>query len=227
MPGVRWVKAAWVALALVVVPQGLAAGPNGQVRVSDGDSFVVGGQRVRLFGIDAHELDQSCTRADGRQIACGDWARDWAEARFEGRFATCRTLKFDRYQRALATCRIDGEDVGEVLLRAGVVATYPRETLRDYLDYEKEAQLLGRGIWAWDSDSPIDHRAAQRAPASNAAETGGNGCAIKGNISSGGRIYHMPGQENYARTQINTAKGERWFCSEADAQDAGWRRARR
>lgn len=216
-----------MALVFVVLPQALAAGPNGQVRVSDGDSFVVAGQRVRLFGIDAHELDQNCTHADGREIACGVWARDWAEARFEGRFATCRTLKYDQYERALATCQIDGEDVGETMLRAGIVATYPRETLRDYLDYEKEAQLLGRGIWAWDSENPIDHRAAQRAPSNNRAEVGFNGCAIKGNISSGGRIYHLPGQENYARTQINTSKGERWFCSETDAQEAGWRRARR
>ena len=131
------------------------------------------------------------------------------------------------YTPLMSACHRSRYEAAKALLRAGAVASYPRETLRDYLDYEKEAQLLGRGIWAWDSDSPIDHRAAQRAPASNAAERGTNGCAIKGNISSGGRIYHMPGQENYARTQINTAKGEQWFCSEAAARDAGWRRARR
>lgn len=197
------------------------------MRVTDGDSLVVGGTRVRLFGIDAHELDQSCWRKDGREISCGDWARDWVEARFEGKYARCDTRELDRYSRALATCRIDGEDVGEVLLRAGVVATYPRETFRDYLDYEKEAQLLERGIWAWEWMRPIDHRAAQRAPENNRAETAANGCSIKGNISGSGRIYHMPGQENYTRTRINTAKGERWFCSEAEARTAGWRRARR
>jgi hypothetical protein len=53
------------------------------------------------------------------------------------------------------------------------------------------------------------------------------GCAIKGNISGSGRIYHLPGQENYDATGINEARGERWFCSEAEAQAAGWRRARR
>ena len=45
--------------------------------------------------------------------------------------------------------------------------------------------------------------------------------------SKGERIYHVPGQENYGRTRISTSKGERWFCSEADARAAGWRRARR
>ena len=50
---------------------------------------------------------------------------------------------------------------------------------------------------------------------------------IKGNISGNGRIYHMPGQYDYARTRINTGKGERWFCSEAEARAAGWRAAKR
>jgi hypothetical protein len=54
-------------------------------------------------------------------------------------------------------------------------------------------------------------------------------CRIKGNISfeRGERIYHAPGGEYYSRTRIDTAKGERWFCSEAEARAAGWRRSRR
>jgi hypothetical protein len=53
-------------------------------------------------------------------------------------------------------------------------------------------------------------------------------CNIKGNISSGGeRIYHVPGQKYYGGTSISARRGERWFCSEAEAREAGWRRARR
>ncbi len=53
-------------------------------------------------------------------------------------------------------------------------------------------------------------------------------CNIKGNISfeTGERIYHVPGQEYYLETVISRAKGERWFCSEADARIAGWRRSK-
>lgn len=52
-------------------------------------------------------------------------------------------------------------------------------------------------------------------------------CTIKGNISinSGERIYHVPGQEYYAATKISYEHGERWFCSEAEARRAGWRKA--
>lgn len=57
----------------------------------------------------------------------------------------------------------------------------------------------------------------------------GSGCNIKGNVSigSGERIYHVPGQEYYADTVIDSRYGERWFCSEAEARSAGWRRAGR
>ncbi|MCP1843668.1 hypothetical protein ACVIHI_003413 [Bradyrhizobium sp. USDA 4524] len=53
------------------------------------------------------------------------------------------------------------------------------------------------------------------------------GCTIKGNLSAGGeRIYHLQGQMYYSQTRINWLRGERWFCSEASALAAGWRRAR-
>jgi hypothetical protein len=53
-------------------------------------------------------------------------------------------------------------------------------------------------------------------------------CNIKGNISinSGERIYHLPGQQYYAETRISPQHGEQWFCSEAEARSAGWRRSR-
>lgn len=54
-------------------------------------------------------------------------------------------------------------------------------------------------------------------------------CLIKGNISlrSGERIYHVPGQEYYEETIIREEYGERWFCSEEEAQAAGWRKSKR
>jgi hypothetical protein len=55
------------------------------------------------------------------------------------------------------------------------------------------------------------------------------GCVIKGNLSwkTGERIYHMPGQRFYGRTVISPAKGEAWFCTEAEAQANGWRKSMR
>ena len=57
----------------------------------------------------------------------------------------------------------------------------------------------------------------------------GSDCNIKGNISieTGERIYHVPGQDYYEQTIIRPEFGERWFYSEAQAREAGWRRSKR
>jgi len=54
-------------------------------------------------------------------------------------------------------------------------------------------------------------------------------CIIKGNVSidTGRRIYHLPGMEDYETTVIDPASGEEWFCTEAEAIAAGWRKAPR
>lgn len=56
----------------------------------------------------------------------------------------------------------------------------------------------------------------------------GSECKIKGNVSldSGERIYHVPGQRYYQATRISPEHGERWFCTEQEARQAGWRKAR-
>lgn len=60
-------------------------------------------------------------------------------------------------------------------------------------------------------------------------ETPPPGCDIKGNISlrTGERIYHSPGQQYYEKTVIDPAYGERWFCTEDEARDNGWRKSKR
>lgn len=52
-------------------------------------------------------------------------------------------------------------------------------------------------------------------------------CNIKGNISdSGDKIYHLPDCASYDKTSIDESKGEKMFCSEREATDAGWRKAK-
>ena len=195
--------------------------PNGTIRVIDADTIDVGGTRVRLFGIDAPEMGQPC-RADGREWDCGAWTRDAVRNHFEGTYASCDQRDIDRYGRVVAQCTVDGQDMGQVIVYSGLAWAFRRYSETYDLD-EKAAAVAGRGLWAVDVQMPPDYRAAQVAddPAPN------QNCAIKGNISSGGRIYHLPGQEHYIRTRINPANGERWFCSRAEAEAAGWRAARR
>jgi len=205
---------------LMMAPPAFAdvAGPVG---VIDGDTFDVAGVRVRLHGVDAPERDQICTDAAGLDWECGVWALEQASARFGGREAECQMIDTDRYGRMVARCAVAGQDMGEVLVAAGIATAY-RAYSWDYDLTEKAAQIAGLGIWAGTVQEPAAFR-AERQPEAQVAD---GDCTIKGNISDSGRIYHMQHNRDYDRTQINEGRGERWFCSAAGAEAAGWRAAR-
>ena len=101
-----------------------------------------------------------------------------------------------------------------------------RKYSTDYVSQEAAAKAGRRGVWRGEFVVPSRWRRGERLEATDAA--GGGECRIKGNVSRRGtRIYHVPGGASYAKTRIDEAKGERWFCSEAEARAAGWRRAQR
>lgn len=194
------------------------------VRVIDGDTLQAEGTRVRLFGIDAPERDQTCTTAQGTTWACGAWSTARLAALTRGRKATCEDLGADRYGRRLARCTVDGRDLAAEMVAEGAATAY-RRYAPDYIGHETSARAAARGIWsAGPQTSPEAHRLATRAPDPAPAATG---CAIKGNIGPNGRVYHLPGQRDYTATRISAAKGERWFCTAAEAAAAGFRPALR
>ena len=197
---------------------------SGKVRVIDGDTIDVGRARVRLHGIDAPEQDQTCTAADGRDWPCGRWVTQKVRATLEGRNATCQPRDIDRYGRTVARCLVDGQDLGAYLVRSGLAFAYVKYST-DYVGDEKSSRRAGKGLHASQLQDPAAFRRAKQPGAPAQASTG---CLIKGNISSKGvRIYHSPGQRDYDQTRIQASKGERWFCSAAEARDAGWRAAKR
>lgn len=210
-------------LLLACLPYAVIAAPQGRVQVIDGDTWKVGGHKVRLFGIDAPEADQKCQRPSGETWACGRWVTAETKARYEGKAASCTALDRDRYGRTVARCYVNDIDVGQAMVSDGLAFAYRRYSMDYDLD-EKSAAVNDRGLHASRVQNPSEYRAARRQD----PQPSRSGCAIKGNISSKGvRIYHLPGQEHYSRTRINSSKDERWFCSESEAQRAGWRRARR
>ncbi len=202
---------------------------TGTIRVIDGDTLDVGRMRVRLYGIDAPEANQTCQTEQGLDWRCGDWVSREVRAQYQGRQARCEAMDTDRYGRMVARCLVEGRDIGQDLVAQGLAFAYRRYAM-DYDLTEKQAAVAQRGLWAMHVQDPAAFRregapAQQAGPAAQSATTD---CTIKGNISAKGeRIYHMPGQRDYARTRINTAQGERWFCSAAEARNAGWRAALR
>lgn len=212
----------FVAIILLAASAGTASGEmvSGPVRVIDGDTFDVGTVRVRLHGIDAVETEQDCVTDQGARWTCGHYVTDEVRARYQGRTARCDVVTTDRYGRAVAACRVDGQDIGAALVRDGLAFAYRRYSTA-YVAEENAAQADDRGLWASSTQQPEAFRRQ------GARQTADRSCAIKGNISANGRIFHQPGDAFYSRTRINPAKGERWFCSVRDALSAGWRPASR
>ena len=125
----------------------------GNARASDGDSFRLGDNRVRLLGLDAPELAQDCAAADGTSWPCGRAARDRMAALLADGEVDCRPENKDQYDRLLARCSIGGRDLGALMVAEGLAIA-----AGSYWQEEAAARGARRGIWAGGFDKPADWR---------------------------------------------------------------------
>ena len=126
---------------------------TGRAEIVDGDTLRFGALRVRLTGLDAPELDQTCTDRAGAEWACGSEAKTFVAGLIASEPVSCVRSGRDRYGRALATCSIDGRDLGSQIVAAGwAVAEL------DYAGDELAARLAERGIWGGSFVPPAEWR---------------------------------------------------------------------
>ena len=191
------------------------------IGISDGDTFTLLTSdkqqiKIRLAEIDAPESNQPY----------GNRSQQALSGLIFGKDVRVVVQTTDRYGRTVGRPYVGGLDVCEEMIRSGSAWVY-RQYVVDLglFDIESEAKAALRGLWALpeaEQVAPWDWRRGLN----NSVERS-DGCNIKGNINSkGDRIYHVPGSRSYGATKINKSKGERWFCSEADAITAGWRAPR-
>lgn len=210
----------WVLILAALAGPAAAGVVEGRARVIDGDTLAIGDVRVRLYGIDAPEHDQDCKDGAGRAWPCGAAATARLKALVGQGEIRCEGREHDRYGRFLGTCRAGGQVVNAVLVSEGLAEAY-RRYAQDFVPQEAAARAAHLGIWGGAHEAPeaFRHAAKPGTPPTSS-------CRIKGNISKNGKIFHLAGSRDYDRTQIDPARGERWFCSEAEALAAGWRPAR-
>lgn len=128
----------------------------GTAAVHDGDTIRIGNERIRVMGIDAPELRQTCQQGR-RAVACGVQSRDRLVAIIAGRPVRCEGKSRDKYRRLVAVCRVAGVDVGRQMVLEGWAVAYRRYSMA-YVAQEGRARTLRRGIWAMSFEQPGDWR---------------------------------------------------------------------
>lgn len=145
-----------VLAALSLLPGPDPVSPRGPARVIDGDSLMVGGVEVRLLGIDAPELAQSCTRG-GEPWPCGQEARRRLRGLVVRAEVACSGARRDRHGRLLAVCRLGELEINRWLVEQGWAVSYDH-----YPAAERAARAAKRGLWSGEFERPRDWRDAHR-----------------------------------------------------------------
>jgi endonuclease YncB( thermonuclease family) len=141
----------------------LAGDIVGPATVVGGDIIDVQGTRIRLFGIDAPELDQTCHDDDGKLYRCGQKAADELSAFLAAKTVSCVPRDLDQSGRTVAICMAGGIDVADWLVRSGLALDWPESSRGKYVEAQKAAERSGDGMWGGQWVVPWRYRGCIRA----------------------------------------------------------------
>jgi endonuclease YncB( thermonuclease family) len=232
-------------VALLSANQSWAANPV----VRDGRTIQLADVTYRLYGIDAPEFDQICIDEHADTWACGVAVRDHLASLIDNHKVHCDDQGADTSYRKwhIGICTVQGEPVSlnQILVRQGYALNSEPSAKGRFKDDQAAAKDSRLGLWKGCFVAPQDFRRGRK----DGALLGGScradkdreirdvlfpdhpampsGCSIKAKRAIRARVtgnvgvYQMQGCRNYPAL----AKPDRWFCSEEDAQAAGFRRA--
>ena len=131
---------------------------QGNVYVVHGDTFHMNGQKIRVWGIDAVDLHQTCLKS-GQSYECGKSARLYLQSVISKDIPVCTARpKSPKETRTVASCQVDGKDIGREMVKSGWALDYRHFSKGAYSSEEKAARQKRLGIWAGEFQSPYDWR---------------------------------------------------------------------
>ena len=232
-------------LAVFSASQGWAAGAI----VKDSGTVQVGGATYRLDGIDAPELDQICIDEHADAWACGVEARDQLSNLIGSRQVRCEDLglgtTYKKRHIGICTAEGDSASLNQLLVRQGLALNFEPYARGRFREDEADAKTNRRGLWKGCFVAPQEFRWGRKDGALLGESCRSDkdreirtvlfpdepamppGCSIKAKFAARARftgnvgVYHLQACRSYPAL----TKPDRWFCSEEDAQAAGFRKA--
>ena len=126
------------------------------LKIVDGDTIVLNGEKIRFSGIDTPELKQTCMNGD-QKVFCGKLAKMLLVKKIGNKTPECIREGKDVYKRTLAECFINGESLSAFLVRSGYAFAY-RKYSDKFIKDEEFAKENKLGMWSMKFQYPWDFR---------------------------------------------------------------------
>ena len=128
------------------------------LRVVDGDTIILNGEKIRFSGIDTPELKQTCLK-DDQEVPCGMTAKRLLAEKIGNVTPECISEGKDTYKRTLAECFVNGESLSKFLVRSGYAFAFRKYSTK-FIEDEEFAKANKLGMWAMTFQYPWDFRKA-------------------------------------------------------------------
>ena len=126
------------------------------LKIVDGDTIVLNGEKIRFSGIDTPELKQTCMKGE-QKVFCGMFAKMLLIKKIGNETPKCISEGKDAYKRTLAECFINGESLSVFLVRSGYAFAY-RKYSKKFIKEEEFAKENKLGMWSMEFEYPWDFR---------------------------------------------------------------------
>ena len=129
------------------------------IKIVDGDTIHLNGEKIRFTGIDTPELKQTCLK-EGVKNPCGLVAKQILINKIGNNEVDCISEGKDQYKRTLAECFVNNESLSSYLVRSGYAFAY-RKYSKKFVQDEDYAKINRIGMWSMEFDYPWDFRKQQ------------------------------------------------------------------
>ena len=126
------------------------------IKITDGDTIRINGEKIRFSGIDTPELKQTCLKQEIK-VLCGITAKQILIDKIGDNKVVCIREGKDQYKRTLAECFVNNESLSSYLVKSGYAFAY-RKYSKKFITDEDFARTIKIGMWSMEFDYPWDWR---------------------------------------------------------------------